>query len=276
MPEPVRPERPALVEPTKPEDPDLGHAEKTGKYASVAGYIMSVGVGAFGQIMFFADMVRDKLPPPYNWVVGFAGAAFAETAMIGSGSYSLIKRRNEGKWRLLLAVACFVCACAVAMQAAHWYPKGPGVVLIFCFASFIGFMVHMVIEHSKLRDSEDRKKKYEQELAAYNAEVQKRYEQDLAEYQAEINRQRRLAEQAAAKANAPEPRPAAAAQPAKQAEGTKASKEVAVPLGVQQKLTTPKELKQGLLEAGYSLPRSSSSIENWCAAIRDELAKQSS
>lgn len=193
-PRPVKPQRPELSEPAEPKGPSLGRAEQTGHLASIAGYVLSVGVGAFGQIMFFGEWLEAMIPTPGNWVAAAIGAAFAEIGMIGAGNSSLTKRRDGGTWKLLFAVACFVCAGAVTMQVAHWMPKGFGVALVFGLASFVGFLIHMVIEHSKIRDFEDRKAVYAKELAAYQAEQHARYEHDLAEYNAAVASQRERAE----------------------------------------------------------------------------------
>jgi hypothetical protein len=268
---PVKPERPALVEPTRPAPPELGRAEQTGHLASVAGYALSVGVGAFGQIMFFGDWLGTMIPAPGNWVAATIGAAFAEIGMIGAGNSSLTKRRDGGKWKLLLAVACFVCAGAVTMQVAHWLPKGFGVALVFGLASFVGFLIHMVIEHSKIRDYEDRKADYAGQLAAYRAEQQARYEEDRAAYEAAMTdqqRQRRQVEQTTKKASAPTPPPRPAAKTPTKTAGGKATKPDALRIGVEQKAATPARLRAALTAAGYTLPASSSTVENWCKDIK--------
>lgn len=180
---PQPPARPELVAPVRPEPPRLGRCEDLARWASIAGYAVSVGVGAFGQIMFFGTWLAGMLPAPGNWIAAVLGAAFAEIAMIGAGNSSLVKRRDGGSWRLLLAVASLVCAGAVTMQVAHWLPSGFGIALVFGLGSFIGFLIHMVIEHSKLHDHEHALATYETELAAYRAERQRRYAEDLAAYE---------------------------------------------------------------------------------------------
>lgn len=282
LPQPVKPQRPALVAPTRPKPPELDRIEQTGHLASVAGYAMSVGVGAFGQIMFLGSWLAAMLPSPGNWLAALIGAAFAEIGMIGAGNSSLSKRKDGGRWKLLFAVACFVCAGAVTMQVAHWLPKGFGVALVFGLASFVGFLIHMTIEHSKIRDYEDRVAKYEKELAAYRAEQQARYEQDLAAYEAAVaeqQRQRRQIEQAAKKDAEPaEPaeatRPPAAKAPAKTA-GGRATKADALRIGVECKAATPAKLRDALIGAGYALPSSSTTVENWCKEIKAALADAS-
>lgn len=275
LPSPVKPERPALVEPTRPRRPDLGRVEQTGHVASLAGYALSVGVGAFGQIMFFGEWLGATIPAPWNWVAAAIGAAFAEIGMIGAGNSSLAKRRDGGSWKLLLGVACFVCAGAVTMQVAHWLPKGFGVALVFGLASFVGFLIHMVIEHSKIRDYEDRKAAYAAEMAAYAAEQQTRYEDDLAAYQAEQQRHRRQVEQATTKkvTEAPSPSRPAAKAPAKQQVGGRATKADALRIGVEQNAATPAKLRHALTGAGYALPASSTTVENWCREIKAALAQ---
>lgn len=279
VPLPVKPERPALVKPTRPKPPELGRAEQTGHIASLTGYVMSVGVGAFGQIMFLGTWLAVMLPAPGNWIAAAIGAAFAEIGMIGAGNSSLAKRKDGGRWKLLFAVACFVCLGAVTMQVAHWLPKGFGVALVFGLASFVGFLIHMTIEHSKIRDHEDRVAQFETELAEYQAEQQARYEQDLATYEAAVaeqHRQRRQVEQAAKKTSEPvaPTQPPAAKALAKTA-GGRATKADALRVGVEHKAATPAKLRDALIDAGYALPSSSTTVENWCKEIKAQLADAS-
>lgn len=279
----VRPERPALVEPTQPRPPDLGRADQTGHMASLAGYVMSVGVGAFGQIMFLGTWLALMLPSPGNWIAAGIGAAFAEIGMIGAGNSSLTKRRDGGRWKLLFAVACFVCAGAVTMQVAHWLPKGLGVALVFGLASFVGFLIHMTIEHSKIRDHEDRMAKYAKELAAFQAEQQARYEEDLAKFEAaradeqrradELRRERERHHAATAPATEPPAESTARSKGRKRqaTAGTQATQDDALRIGVEQRVSTPGPLRDALRAEGYDLPRSSSTLDNWCRKIRQEL-----
>ncbi|RSN06001.1 hypothetical protein DMC63_37985 [Streptomyces sp. WAC 05977] len=274
LPQPVKPERPDLVKPTRPDPPQLGAAKNTGHYASLTGYIMSVGVGAFGQIMFLGTWLANMLPAPGNWIAAAIGAAFAEIGMIGAGNSSLTKRADGGRWKLLFGVACFVCAGAVTMQVAHWLPKGFGVALVFGLASFVGFLIHMTIEHSKIRDHEDRMANYEKAMKAFRAEEQARYEQDLAAYEAAVaeqQRQRRQIEQAAKKSAEPAEPPQPVAKPPAKPAGGRATKADALRIGVQHKARTPAKLRDALIEAGYGLPASSTTVENWCKDIKAQL-----
>lgn len=276
LPPPVRPERPALVKPTEPKPPELGRAEKTGHYASITGYVMSVGVGAFGQIMFLGTWLEATLPSPGNWIAAMIGAAFAEIGMIGAGNSSLSKRKDGGRWKLLFAVACFVCAAAVTMQVAHWLPKGFGVALVFGLASFVGFLIHMTIEHSKIRDHEDRVADYKVELDAYEAEEQARYEQDLATYEAAVGeqqRQRRLIQQAAEKAAPPAPSQAAPATTKPSASKTRGPKKATIvdarAVFKPGQVEMPKQIADALVAQGFKAPHPNS-VQNWSKQLRAE------
>lgn len=273
IPLPVKPQRPALTEPNCPKPPGLEAIEATGRRASLIGYIMSVAVGAFGQIAFLGTWLGEMLPSPGNWFAAVIGAAFAEIGMIGAGNSSLTKRRDGGRWRLLFFVACAVCASAVTMQVVHWYPKGVGVALVFGLGSFVGFLIHMTIEHGKIRDHEDRVARFKIKQAAYQAEEQARYEQDLAAYNAAVAEQRRQGRQDAKKVTVPvEPSSApVATAPAAKAVGGRPPKPDALRIGVERKADTPSKLRAALVDAGYTLP-SSTTIENWCREIKLALA----
>lgn len=276
IPLPAKPQPPALNMPNMPTLSGLDAAKTTGHIASLTGYIMSVGVGAFGQIMFLGTWLAGMMSAPGNWIAAVVGAAFAEIGMIGAGNSSLTKRGDGGRWKLLFTVACFVCASAVTMQVAHWLPKGPGVAMVFGLGSFVGFLIHMTIEHGKIRDHEDRMTRYEAELATFQAEEQARYEQELAAYNAAVAEQRRQHRQdvqAAKKISAPVGPPDAKA-PAKP-EGGRATKSDALRIGVERKAATPAKLRDALTDAGYTLPSSSTTVENWCKEIKAALAAAS-
>ncbi|RAS57828.1 hypothetical protein C8D87_12111 [Lentzea atacamensis] len=284
MPQLARPTRPPLIEPTPPQKPNLGKVDETGHAASLTGYTMSVAVGAFGQIVFLGTWLQDTSLGMWGWAVAALGAAFSEVSMIGAGNSSLTKRRDGGRWKLLLTVACGVCFAAVAMQVTHWLPISFGIALVFGLASFVGFLIHMVIEHSKIRDYEDLMARYETELAAYQAEVHERYLEDLAEYEAALAiRQRQVEAQqrhelelrcppgepelpSAPKAR-PRPQP-----PVRPAASNTASvdKDVAIDLGVENKATTPSELIAVLNEHGHPTPPKST-VKRWTREIRAKL-----
>lgn len=266
-PTPVKPERPPLVAPAPPRDPDLGHVETTGNIASLAGYIMSVAIGSFGQILFLGTWLAVVLPSPGNWAAGVMGAAFAEITMVGGGNTSVTKRHKGGRWKLLFVMACVACGAAVVMQLAHWWPKSPGVALLFGLASCIGFLVHMTIKHSTLRDYEEAQARYERELAEYRAQQEQRYAEELAEYHTQVAEQQRERRQATA------PPPASTAPPRRKSsgKGSRAGKPDAVRIGLALGITTPAPLRDALVDAGYTLPSSKSSLENWCKAIKEAM-----
>ena len=224
-----------------------------------------VGVGAFGQIMFLGTWLAAMLPAPGNWVAAVVGAAFAEIGMIGAGNSSLTKRRAGGRWRMLFAVACFVCAGAVTMQMTHWMPKGFGVALVFGLGGFVGFLIHMAIQHSKLRDYEDRQTAYAVELAEYEAKRQERYAEDLNEYHATVTEQQRERREAA-KATAPTP--PQSATPRRRTKGGKVTKDDAIRIGRERGITKPAPLRDAIIDAGYSPPASKTTLENYCKELK--------
>lgn len=256
---PARPQRPALVEPVAPAVPELGRVAQTGHWASLLGYTLSVAVGAFGQIMFLGTWLSALLGSPWCWVAAAVGAAFCEVGMIGAGNSSLVKRRDGGSWRLLMVVACFVCAAAVTMQIAHWSPYGFGVAVVFGLASFVGFLIHMVIEHGKLADHEHRQAAYGRALAAYRDEVQRRYEEDLAEYQAARPR----AQQPTSPAPAVRAKPAAKPKPASRAGGKpKLTAELAREWSAANDHPGPSAVRTHFHQSGYHVP-AVSTLRGW-------------
>lgn len=71
--------------------------------------------------------------------------------------------------------------------------------------------------------------------------------------------------------------PSGAAKPAGRkpanGESNRATKADAVRIGVEQRISTPAPLKAALKAAGFVLPNSSSTVENWCREIKRELSK---
>lgn len=301
-PRPVMPPRPTVIvehEPrviSAPRRPDDKHFRM--EKALDVGYWMSVGVGVVGQIASFGGMIASSLPGEMKYkalAYGAAalGAAFAEITMIGSGSAALKRRYHEGSWKWLAAIAWVVCLYATTLNIIHWAPIDAALAVMFGGGSLVGFTAHTVAEHLAARD-------YERDLVVYRekvAEIEAEQRAEAEKARREQERHHRLLEEtakAAAKAAAaavppaapavpaPETRPVptkpakpaakapAATSPAKRLT-VKASKEDALRVGVEKKAATPATLKTALKDAGFELPSSSSTIENWCREIKSQL-----
>lgn len=253
-PEPIKP-------PTKP-----GAEHFKMEKALGVGYWMSVAVGAIGQIVSFGGMIAPNMSEDMAWTAYLAAAmlaAFAEITMVGCGTAALKRRYNEGAWGALATIACLVCLYATALNAIHWYPVDPGMAIMFAGGSFLGFTAHFIAEHTAASD-------YEKALAKYR-EATGQPEQASAKSTKSAERK--------ARPSTPKPQstPKAPSKPQpkvkSKSKGSVATKEDAVRIGIEQGATTPAALKQALTAAGYALPKSQTTVENWCRSIREQRAQ---
>lgn len=69
----------------------------------------------------------------------------------------------------------------------------------------------------------------------------------------------------------PEPEATARKRPASHTSTSKLDKAAALRIGVEQHARTPSKLREALHTAGYTVTQAQSTVENWCAAIRQQL-----
>lgn len=212
-PVPEPPQRPEITPPAQPDKPNFKKAKTVGETFSLIGYLMSVGVGALGQILFLQGFLADRLPGHMPLITALVGAAFVETVMVGTGFTALTARRDGGRWAASFTYSLVACGVAVALQLGHWIPIEPGVAVVFAGGSAAGFLAHTVASHSRIRTYQDKQKQYAKDIEVYERKLDLRYQEDLAAYEKaqETARQERreAAAQAAAKPEpAPQPEPA--------------------------------------------------------------------
>lgn len=244
--------RDGWVRPTGPTDRHELAINYPLRHAIKIGFAMTVIAAGVGQTMFFAGFFGGGLTG-YLLAVGIA--AFAEVTMIGSGDSALRHKveRNNG-WQMLLGVSAAVAVGATTMQVAHWMAQDePVMALTFGAASLLGWVVHIasgLIAANGHLARED----------AYLAELARR-------------RQKREAAEDAALAAEPAPKPARTVttsrrKPQAAVEQKRATKSIALQIGADQGARTPAQLRDALKQAGYSLPASSSTLENWARELR--------
>lgn len=142
------------------------------RYATVAGYWMSVSVGAAGQIWSLGSLIDQG---PLGYAVAALGAAFAEVTMIGAGKWARENRIDGKPWKLLLVLAGIVCAYATLMNAIHWIQRSVGMAVMFAGGSVMGFAVETTVEHIDAADYRRKNEKYEDDLRRWqNRQVKAR------------------------------------------------------------------------------------------------------
>jgi hypothetical protein len=275
------PKPPELVVPPKPDRPETGVVNW---WAKVFPHIvwLSVLAGLTGQVFGFAEFFGGTA---IAWVIAVVLGGTFEFMMVACSSRGLRAIGLGRTWREFtpfLFLGTGAASFAAYMNLNHfegWLGMAAATV------SMLGYSAHVF---SHLYDElEHRKQLHEWEIdkAEIEAEIKTRAEAERAEYdayrsQVAEQRTRGLA------AGAPTPRPAdpprqhtspAAKATAKAANakpsrgGGKPSKDEAVRIGVERNAATPAKLRDALIAAGYKLPASSSTIENWCKVIKAEL-----
>ncbi len=234
------------------------------------GYWMSVAVGAIGQIVSFGGMISPNMPADIAWTAYLAAAmlaAFAEITMVGCGTAALKRRFNEGAWKALASIACLVCLYATALNAIHWYPVDPGMAVMFAGGSFLGFTAHFIAEHTAASD-------YEKALARYREAAGISQPDDTKPAGSSRPTKKRPAEPKPTGAKPSTRRTSSKTTAKPKAKGNTATKDDAVRVGIEKGATTPAALKSALIEEGYALPKSQTTVENWCRAIREKRNAQ--
>jgi hypothetical protein len=187
-----------------------------------------------------------------------------------------------------LIVGTAAAAFAAYMNKAH-FPGWLG--LAACGVSSIGYIGHIfshlfdeIENRERLKAWLKAKEEIEAQIKALQAAEQARYarqvENEAAREEAEIAR---ITAQttAVARSRAAEAVPAPSAsgadpearsatsnrKPSGKGRG-KIGKDDAVQLGLERGVDTPAPLKAAILEAGWELPKSTSTIENWCRLIK--------
>lgn len=280
-PEPEKPQTPAVppapvvVVETEPRQIAPPKKPEDGKWvmqkALTVGYWMSVGVGIVGQISAFGSLIANSLSPsmkPLAYCAAAVGAAFAEITMVGTGTAALRRRYEGGSWRLLAITSWIVCLYAVILNALHWAPVSIGLAVMFSGGSALGFSAHSVAEHLAAHDYERRLAEYEAAVAELQEAQRRQAEQARKAAEAE----RKAAERTERKAAAERKSTPTPSVPSKPKTGGQATMKVALEIGAQRRAMTPSQLKAALVEAGYTLPRSSTTLENWCRRIREQLS----
>lgn len=235
-----------------------------GSRALEAVYWIAILTGAIGQVIFFGGLFD----------LGWAGyvaagiiATTAETIMISAGDTAL-KFFTNGvpgrRWWIFLAVSIVAALTAAALNVTHWLDKNVSMAVLFGGIALLGYILHVT-------DGFVRAIAYREAKAAYEAEVQRR-EAEAAKAAAATT----TPEHAPA---APKDKPAAKtatkgkARGKGKAKGNTATKDDAVRVGIEKGATTPAALRTALVDAGYGLPKSQTTLENWCRAIREERSR---
>ncbi|TKG61563.1 hypothetical protein [Prauserella endophytica] len=292
-PESPRPEPPVSIEAqmrrdgfTEPRGPNSPGSEVSFplRKATKVGFGMTVAAAAVGQVMFFASFFGGTV---WGYLGAAAIAAFAEVTMVGAGD-SALRHKVEGNrgWQMLLAVSGAIAAGATVMQIAHWWSENVVMALTFGVASIAGWAVHIASGLIEANGYLRKRESWDAELARRQRKRESRDDVEYERRRADEENARQAAHRArvTAEMNLPASAPPplstispAAAKPATKKSpraravpepGEQATKQVAIDLGVRLGANTPSRLKAALTEAGYVLPRSSTTVENWCRDIK--------
>lgn len=289
-PAPPAPAQPELSEqdepdaPPEPVEPDEDTYEVTFplRKAKDVGFAMSILLAALGQVLFFRELFIGWFGHPALSTIGALGiAACFEVGMIGAGDEAMHKRaRNVGSWKLLLATSAFVAVVAVTVQTLHWMPN-VGLSVTFGFASMIGWIIHMVSGWVRANGYRQAVTRYTADKAERDHYLRAIRDRKLAAWETRQEAARRAVEYVATPKPEPEPpakTPAARNAPAKPrstsnktAKAAVAKKSDAVRVGVAEQARTPRVLRAALEHAGYTMPASTSTVENWCREIKRQL-----
>lgn len=253
---------------------------------------LSVIAGLAGQIYGFAEFFGGGV---FGWGIAAVLGGVFEFMMVTCSSRGLRAIGENRSWREFvpfLVIGTAAAGFAAYMNVNHFVGF---LGLAACSITAIGYLAHVF---SHLYDELERRKTlaaWELEKTRVENEIQARAAAERAEYEQYRRAQiqaRAEAERAALTAHGTAPPPAAptpsaptspsgsaapppaAKTPAKRSQKKspgRATKAEAVRIGVDQKLATPAALRAGLTEAGYTLPASTSTVENWCRAIKAQL-----
>lgn len=244
---------------------------------------LSVAAGLAGQVFGFAEFFGGGA---VAWVVACLLGGTFEFMMVACSSRGLRaiglarSRREVAPFLVLGTLAAGFAAFMNVQHFAGWLGMAAGAV------SLLGYFAHVF---SHLYDELDYRTvltAWKREKAAVEAQLRSREDAERAEYdayQAELSRQRRrmLADVVSPK---PVPEPVAEpvkntpaqVRPARKVSATKptgpvrATKDDAIRMGVETGANTPAVLRGKLVRAGYTLPSSSTTIENWCREIKKQ------
>ncbi|TDX84962.1 hypothetical protein [Amycolatopsis arida] len=148
----------------------------------------------------------------------------------------------------------------------HW----TGTVAAVLIPALLAYFVHAFSKALKtFTDQRRSERQAEEREREARAEAERRRAEQQARARADAER----------KAREQQPREATkfttAARPAARTPATRpgetATKSVAIDVGVRREASTPSKLKAALTDAGYALPKSPTTVENWCRDIRQQL-----
>lgn len=281
------PKAPELVIPPKPHRPETGVVNW---WAKAFPHIvwLSVIAGLAGQIFGFAEFFGGTA---IAWTIAVVLGGTFEFMMVACSSrglraIGLNRSRKEVAPFLLLGTAA--AGFAAYMNVNHfegWLGLAAGVVSGLGYAAHVFSHLYEELEHRK------EFKNWEREKIAVQREIKERAARERMRYetfQAELAEQRREATRRAVKppmaitsgTSTPPPalpRSSTANPTTSKKSGSKtpgkATKDEAVRIGVEQKAATPARLRDALLAAGYALPSSSTTVENWCREIKVQLSE---
>lgn len=286
-----------------PPEPELTTSAITTRAASAFAHLvwLAVAAGLFGQVVGWSAIFGHNAA---SYLISATLGATFEFVMVAASSRGLVDiGRNRPVWQPLvfLGIGTACAAMAVWMILTHFTGPLPqfnlsahdarsiGYAAAACAA--LGYLAHIVVHLPDELANRTAVQAWQEEAARVRAEIDERNRRRLAERD-EFERQQMaarlnaIAPAATAEPGEPAPEPSTSAKPepkARQADARAlepaqprvatedrpvATKEVAVPLGLQHQVTKPRELGELLEREGYALPASRASLSNWCKAIK--------
>lgn len=262
---------------------------------------------AFPQLIWLA-VIAGLTGQIFGWTKEFGGTPIAiGVAVVLGGTFEFImvaassrglRDIGEGRpiWQavIFLAAGTACAGLAVYMALSHFTGNLEMAGRAAAAATAIGYLAHVFTHlfdeldnRSTLLRWQQRRDEIQQEIDAREAAARAAHDamqrESLQSHTEAIRRQR--AEQAqtvehspTTSGSVPTPRTKDQATKVKTARKIRksggkevATKPVAVRIGVEKKATTPSTLRAVLVEEGYGLPASSTTIENWCKEIKAKL-----
>lgn len=290
-----------LGAPPKPRDlvvpppPERSNKGVVARWASAFPHIvwLSVIAGLAGQIWGFAQLFGGGQPTPFAWIVAAALGGTFEFMMVACSSRGLRAiglNRKAYEYIPFLVLGTAAAAFAAYMNLQHfsgWLGLAAGAVSLLGYCAHVFSHLYDEVEHCReLRQWQAVKAEIEDEIKARDdAEraVYDAYQAELTKYRQDAVRQLAAGQMAqrpstTPASNMPANRTTSAASGSQtrttntgRRSGGRATKADAVRIGVEQNAATPKRLREALISAGYVLPASSSTVENWCKQIKTEL-----